>query len=288
MSPRIVIHGFPATGIEHIYRNPRYEIKRFMDHHHKDHYKVYNFCCEPGRGYSPEVFYGRVERYPFKDHNTPPLETMAAFGNSVKEWLDLDPSNVVNMHCKAGKGRAGLMCCVALIRTGFVQSAKEALDLYDRERVNNNRGLTVTSQRKWVIFYEALWRQIWGVSGNIGDVPAEPIGSTKYSVPPQPARILTAVELLNVNKGSVRNIRVKIFRVTNFLPELIYDSKVVRNDSLSVENCSVKLEGNFKVHLQELHGAFIGYKKVLELLHNTLFMDRYFWTCFSFIHFLIF
>jgi phosphatidylinositol-3,4,5-trisphosphate 3-phosphatase/dual-specificity protein phosphatase PTEN len=153
-----------------------------MDHYHKDHYKVFNFCCEPGRGYNPEVFYGRVERYPFKDHNTPPLETMAAFGNSVKQWLDTDPQNVVNMHCKAGKGRAGLMCCVALIRTGkmscnciictfnsittvviagFVQNAKEALDLYDRERVNNNRGLTVTSQRKWVIFYEALWRQIW-------------------------------------------------------------------------------------------------------------------------------
>jgi hypothetical protein len=182
LSPRIIIHGFPAAGLEHIYRNPRYEIRRFMDHYHKDHYKVFNFCCEPGRGYNPEVFYGRVERYPFKDHNTPPLETMAAFGNSVKQWLDTDPQNVVNMHCKAGKGRAGLMCCVALIRTGkmscnciictfnsittvviagFVQNAKEALDLYDRERVNNNRGLTVTSQRKWVIFYEALWRQIW-------------------------------------------------------------------------------------------------------------------------------
>ena len=89
-----------------------------MDHYHKDHYKVFNFCCEPGRGYNPEVFYGRVERYPFKDHNTPPLETMAAFANSVKQWLDSDPENVVNMHCKAGKGRAGLMCCVALIRTG--------------------------------------------------------------------------------------------------------------------------------------------------------------------------
>ena len=122
LSPRIIIHGFPAAGLEHIYRNPRYEIRRFMDHYHKDHYKVFNFCCEPGRGYNPEIFYGRVERYPFKDHNTPPLETMAAFGNSVKQWLDSDPQNVVNMHCKAGKGRAGLMCCVALIRSGKMSS----------------------------------------------------------------------------------------------------------------------------------------------------------------------
>lgn len=124
LTPRIIVHGFPADGLEHIYRNPRYEIRRFLDEHHKDHYHLYNFCCEPGRGYSPSIFYGRVERYPFKDHNTPPLETMAAFANSVKFWLDQDPENVVSMHCKAGKGRAGLMSCVALVRTGFAQSAR--------------------------------------------------------------------------------------------------------------------------------------------------------------------
>jgi len=253
-----------------------------MDTYHRDHYKVYNFCCEPGRGYSPEVFYGRVERYPFKDHNTPPLETMAAFANSAKAWLDLDSANVVNMHCKAGKGRAGLMCCVVLIRAGVVQSAKEALDLYDRERVTNNRGLTVTSQRKWVIFYEALWRQIWGVTGNIGDVPAEPVESSKYAIPPQPRRTLTAVELLNTTKGAVKNFRIKVYKLTNFLPELLYDSKVLKNNtssstatSLSLE-CGemVILEGNFKVTIEQLYGVFVGYKKLLELLHNTLFMDR--------------
>eukprot|EP00597_Dinobryon_sp_UTEXLB2267_P000281 CAMPEP_0170070738 /NCGR_PEP_ID=MMETSP0019_2-20121128/8916_1 /TAXON_ID=98059 /ORGANISM="Dinobryon sp., Strain UTEXLB2267" /LENGTH=283 /DNA_ID=CAMNT_0010279089 /DNA_START=335 /DNA_END=1186 /DNA_ORIENTATION=+ len=207
---------------------------------------------------------------------------MVAFANSAKAWLDLDPANVVNMHCKAGKGRAGLMCCVVLIRSGVVQSAKEALDRYDRERVTNNRGLTVTSQRKWVIFYEALWRQIWGITGNIGDVPAEPVDSTKYVIPPQPRRTLTAVELLNTTKGTVKNFRVKVYKLTNFLPELLYDSKVLKSDSssttspnLSVEcNEIVMLEGNFKITIEQLHGVFTGYKKILELLHNTLFMDR--------------
>lgn len=129
VTPRIIVHGFPAAGLEHMYRNPRMEIRRFMDHYHHDRYKMFNFCCEPGRGYNPEIFHGRVERYPFKDHNTPPLKTMADFANSAKMWLDADPENVVNMHCKAGKGRAGLMCCVLLVRTGIAQSAIE---------VNNN------------------------------------------------------------------------------------------------------------------------------------------------------
>ncbi len=41
-----------------------------------------------------------------------------------------------------------------------------------------------------------------------------------------------------------------------------------------MENCVCKLEGNFKIVLLQLNGAFLGYKKILELLHNTLFMDR--------------
>lgn len=126
-----------------------------------------------GRGYSADVFEGRVERYPFKDHNTPPLETMVAFANSAKYWLDQDPENVCSVHCKAGKGRAGLMSCILLFRTGFCSTAKEALDHYDRVRVTNNRGLTVTSQRKFVMFYESLWRDFWKVEGNLGVIPGK-------------------------------------------------------------------------------------------------------------------
>ena len=58
---RIIVHGFPSAGLEHIYRNPRQEIRRFMDAKHKNHYKMYNFCCEPGRGYDHKIFYDRVE-----------------------------------------------------------------------------------------------------------------------------------------------------------------------------------------------------------------------------------
>ena len=61
---RIITHGFPSAGLEHLYRNPRAEIARFLDTKHPDHYKVFNLCCEPGRGYDPEVFHGRVERSP--------------------------------------------------------------------------------------------------------------------------------------------------------------------------------------------------------------------------------
>lgn len=274
VAPRIIVHGFPATGLEHMYRNPRYEIRRFMDDHHHDHYKVYNFCCEYGRGYDPSVFHGRVERYPFKDHNTPPLETMAAFANSVKAWLDADPENVANLHCKAGKGRAGLMCCVAMIRTGVAQSAQEALEIYDRERVTNLKGLTVTSQRKFVIFYEQMWREMWGVKGNIGDIPAEPLGSDKYPIPAQPALRLFGIEVVNLPVDMLTQFRITIFKISNFLPVKVYDSANVQNTSVSVD-LDVILQGNFKIHILYKKGALGSKIKLMELLHNTYFMDRY-------------
>jgi hypothetical protein len=270
VTERVIVHGFPAVGLEHFYRNPRNEIRRFLDHHHKDHYKIYNFCCEYGRGYHPNEFYGRSERYPFKDHNCPPLETMAEFANSAKYWLDQNPENIVSMHCKAGKGRAGLMCCCLLIRSGAVQSAKEALDLYDEKRVYDHEGLTVPSQRKFVVFYELLWRNIWKIHANIGDIPGEPHDSDKWKVPVQPERRIFGVELLNAKFDAVHRLRIKIFKVGSFSPVCIDDSRPLPN-AQTFWRCDVVISGNFKLVFYNFKGP-IGHK-LFEFSHNTLFMD---------------
>eukprot|EP01039_Chlorochromonas_danica_P006044 gene6044-6657_t len=274
ITPNIIVHGFPAHGLEHIYRNPRYEVRRFMDKYHENNYKVYNFCCEYGRGYDPDTFYGRVERYPFKDHNTPPLQTMVDFANSAKEWLDETKDHVVNMHCKAGKGRAGLMCCVLLVRTGVAQSAIEAMDLYDRERVTNRRGLTVTSQRKFVIFYEALWRRCWGVTGNIGDISAEE--ARKFKIPEQPTYRISAIELLHVPDGLVYSYRIVTSKISNFGPDKLHDSgwkKLQPGEAIAVE-ADALLQANFKVFVYFKSSFLASAMRLVELQHNTFFMLR--------------
>ena len=271
-SKRVLTHGFPAIGIEHMYRNPRYEIKRYLEEHHAGNYKVFNFCCEPGRGYSADVFDGRVERYPFKDHNTPPLETMIEFGESAKKWLDESPDHMCSLHCKAGKGRAGLMTCILLLRSGEFQSALEVLDHYDATRVSNNRGLTVTSQRKFVIFYELLWRQYYGESGNIGAVPGSlPL---ERKVPVQPTLHLSEVEILNCKlpKG-LKNVRIMIYKGGNMAPRLLYDTgKLKDGEAKALTPCI--LQGNFKIHVEHKPSFFGKEVKICELWHNTLFVDR--------------
>lgn len=275
MTPKIIVHGFPSVGLEHFYRNPRGEIRRFLDHYHRDHYKVYNFCCEPGRGYDPREFYGRVERYPFKDHFVPTLEAMVEFGESAKMWLDADPKNVINMHCKAGKGRAGLMCCIALMRTGVCNSAQEALAYYDKRRVHNGRALTVTSQRKYVIFYEILWRKHWNIQTNIGDFPALPPGSNKRPIPTQPDMDLFGVSLIDTNpRLQLKGLRIKIYEINRYAPVLVHDTGASHNNSMSA-SLNLKLTGNFKVRIEAKKGIMGKSVKYFELLHNTCFVNRY-------------
>jgi hypothetical protein len=206
---------------------------------------------------------------------------MAEFARSGQAWLQADPENVVSMHCKAGKGRAGLMICVMMLRHGVVQSATEAIRRYDEMRVTNMRGLTVCSQRKFVRFYELLWRKIWGVSGDIGKITVEE-ERKKYKVPPQPAMQLTGV-VIDVDKRHQKEVNghkfeVRIYRISNFLPEKIYDSSndtAAKNVSGGKSGFECTIEGNFKIILYR-RGGVLGssLEKVAELMHNTLFMSR--------------
>lgn len=313
ITPRIVVHGFPATGLEHIYRNPRLEIRRFMDKYHSEQYKTYNFCCEPGRGYDPSVFHGRVERYPFKDHHIPPLEVMVDFAQSAKLWLEGGPERVVNMHCKAGKGRAGVMCCVLLVRSGAATSALDAMAQYDARRVTNNKGLTLVSQRKAVIFYEYLWRYCWGVTGDIGRVSAARAAGRGYAVPHQPVLPLAQVEMLHLPTQFLQQhaafFRVTVHKVTSFRPQLLYDSQkkkanvstmhthleanqyhaqyipvagaegggLFHQNILAADCAPCLVQGNFKIVVYVSAPTTLRsakWQKLVELQHNTYFMPK--------------
>lgn len=68
---------------------------------------LFNLCSE--RDYDAAEFEGRVQRFPFDDHSVPPLGMMVEFCKAVDAWLFADKDNIVAVHCKAGKGRTGLM-----------------------------------------------------------------------------------------------------------------------------------------------------------------------------------
>lgn len=156
ITKNVAAMGFPAIGVEALYRNPRTEVKRLLDKQHKDHYKVYNLCVEPKWKYEPVEFENRVSHYPFADHNAPPLPLMTEFCKDVEEWLAKDQDNVVAVHCKAGKGRAGMMICCWLQHSKTCSTADEAMQQYGAIRTKDGKGVTIPSQRRYVKYYEKI------------------------------------------------------------------------------------------------------------------------------------
>ncbi|KZP14936.1 hypothetical protein FIBSPDRAFT_1048458 [Athelia psychrophila] len=107
--------GYPASGLEGLYRNRREDAQKFLNHRHGKNFWVFNFCPVKENSYPASVFDGRVSRYPFPDHHAPPLAILPLAAREMRAWLDGSSERVIVVHCKAGKGRSGTLACAYLL-----------------------------------------------------------------------------------------------------------------------------------------------------------------------------
>eukprot|EP00435_Cladocopium_sp_Y103_P011094 s848_g2.t2 len=152
ISERILAMSFPAQDLEAQFRNPMAEVQRFLRSRHPKH-RVYNLCKEEGRRYDDECFREVRRRITFFDHTICPLQRLVELLEEQHRFLGEDKNNVVVIHCKAGKGRTGLVCSCLLLREGIKSDACKALETYAKKRTYDGKGVTIPSQIRYVKLY---------------------------------------------------------------------------------------------------------------------------------------
>ena len=156
ITERVIGMGFPATGCETFYRNTLIDLKAYLDRYHGE-YKIYNLCIEKKRIY-PKNFWidKKVGLFPFNDHAPCPIKLILDFCVDLCLYLTCNRRGVAAIHCKAGKGRTGVMIVCYLIFSGLCETTDEALAHYARQRTLNNKGVTIPSQIRYIKYFETF------------------------------------------------------------------------------------------------------------------------------------
>ena len=157
ITERVIAMGFPSIGCETVYRNSLTDVVDFFHTKHNDKVKIYNLCLEKNRIYNKNLFINSsVGLFPATDHNPCPIKLILEFCIDICLYLLKNPKSVAAVHCKAGKGRTGVMICSYLVFSHLCESSEKAFRYYARIRTKNNTGVTIPSQKRYIKYFETF------------------------------------------------------------------------------------------------------------------------------------
>ncbi len=157
ITQRVIAMGFPSVGCETVYRNALPDVLEFFHEKHNDQVKIYNLCLEKDRIYNKNIFSkSSVGLFPATDHNPCPIKLILEFCIDICLYLLKNPKAVAAVHCKAGKGRTGVMICSYLVFSHLCETSEKAFRYYARIRTKNNTGVTIPSQKRYIRYFETF------------------------------------------------------------------------------------------------------------------------------------
>ena len=157
ITDRVIAMGYPSIGCETVYRNSLTDVVNFFHKKHNDKVKIYNLCLEKDRIYNKNLFSkSSVGLFPATDHNPCPIKLILEFCIDICLYLLKNPNAVAAVHCKAGKGRTGVMICSYLVFSHLCESSEKAFRYYARIRTKDNTGVTIPSQKRYIKYFETF------------------------------------------------------------------------------------------------------------------------------------
>lgn len=113
--------GIPADDlVQKAYRNKVPDVAKFLELDSEGKFWIFNIS---GRVYDKTMFNGRVTDYDWEDHQNPPMHMLFDICETIYQFLEADKSNVICVHCNAGKGRTGTLICAYLMYCGLAPNA---------------------------------------------------------------------------------------------------------------------------------------------------------------------
>jgi len=98
----------------------------------------------------------KVALFPSLDHNPCSVKLLLEFCVDICLFLILNLDSVAAVHCKAGKGRTGVMICCYLVFSGLCKNTEEAVNYYGVMRTTNMKGVTIASQIRYIRYFETF------------------------------------------------------------------------------------------------------------------------------------
>ncbi|KAG4301705.1 hypothetical protein PCK1_002190 [Pneumocystis canis] len=157
ITDKIIVMSLPALSFPRkMYRNNFKDVLEFLEQRHSGNWVIFEFCKE-GPGYTDKDFFFRVFHYPFADHQPPPFRMIPEIMNFISKHIQASENNVAVLHCKAGKGRSGMIACSYLVSEDNLTAAS-ALSRFTETRIKKGfgDGITISSQKRYV-FYVEKW-----------------------------------------------------------------------------------------------------------------------------------
>jgi len=153
----LIAMSVPCMNPVHsLYRNPLWQVTKFIAIHHRDKFCVYNACPEMPYPDEPfEAVGGRVVHLRIQDHMPPTMQQFIEFLQDVREMLSKTNDGVIIVHCRGGKGRTGSLCCALLLFSKRCKDAAHALRHFAKRRTDENlvgkpKGVETPSQIRYV------------------------------------------------------------------------------------------------------------------------------------------
>lgn len=174
---RIIAMCLPSGGggMDFLLRNDATEVGAYLDSRHKGSYKVYNLTEHEHPDHVRGIFHGATVHIPIPDHNVPRFDQIVSFCEDAFEFLESSKNNIIAVHCKAGKGRTGVMIVSLLLYSGACKTIQEALDTFSKARSELTvvsktdekggkdeiaRGVDQASQLRWLEYWQRFVYEI--------------------------------------------------------------------------------------------------------------------------------